>query len=1583
MSEKLTLAAGAGTTPTGVGRASRRSDEHGLALHLADAPRRFAGMARALGLAAMLACTEESGTETAADTSIPAFPDIVFPEADVPEGGDALSSDVPDPSDAPPNTSEVTPNDPDSVAPHGCAPNPCTDPGSRCDGDLLRTWDGPGECTIGEDRLMFTCTYPEPEVRDCAAEGQRCLEEKGICVPCLEDADCGVLEVCDVTVFLCRPACALDAYEENDTQDAAAAIAAPAVLTDLNVCGLDPDWYAVSLTEPSALRVTLTSEIISDDLTVRVVAADGTAVEPSPDTPLTVHTPTLPTGTHFIEVRGALPGVSLPYAMALELGAGPSCVPNPCVAPGTSGCEGNSVVAYTTDGVCTEVEGQPSCSYTAEAQVDCGAGHCLAGGCSPYRLPVPGELVLSELMVKPGGSVATAPGQWLEITNAGTATVTLQTLEIRIDGATAPPLGAHYLAPGDTAVVGRSPNTELNGGVLVDLVTPLPLWSALATVELFAGDTMLDDVDVDDSFPAAPGASLALLPAHFTPDANDAGSAWCRSRTPYGLGGAGTPGAVNGPCTYTIADCRAVIRKAGGTHAPLDDGAVLQAGDPITAAARVHIPGLTDLTDAFDSTHPLIATEFGFGLSASPDDNWAWEPASADTLLLEPLVDQWTADLGVTPAGKWHMAFRVTGDASESWVLCDADGSAFDGGVPLEVRTNACKPGACPVPQTECDGDVLRFYDEGSVTCQSELGVAKCQSSPSVSVDCAATGKLCDAAELACVGCEGDDECTPPFEACVDGSCVPRCTDDAREDDDSPDTAASVGLGALTGVVCAGDPDHLGLPVLAGDRLTLTVTPTAGGPLLVELLDPSGGTQLYAGVSADGSTYLVDAPSGTSGLWVLRVSVPSGGNATYAVSTAASPNGCLAAPCAATQSSCANESTLEIRDLAGCTPGEGLARECEYAATPLTYACGVLCIDGACQNTRPPAAGELVLTEVQRDGEQWWIELVVKASNLAATGVELRGGATVYGRFDLPQLAPGTRVVVTSAPGIPASIVLLASATSPLPEAAAVTLAHGAVTIDTATWAMGLSQAVGVHTSHSQPTDNDLAAAFCPQVSIYLGASYGTPGAENDACPLTGLWCRFQHPEASEEAPSASFEAFVRVFAGSVTELTAGVDTDPYQRLRVQTGYGPPEAPPATWASWVDAKPNPSWDAQNAIPFPEPPNDEYSATLSAPGTPGSFHVAGRLSGDRGLTWLYCDLGSSNPSQDGAANGYSPTTAATLVVTNPCPPNSCLTPPPPRCEGADRVVPVAPGFCSMSAGTLHCDYTEQRSTCTFGCINAACVLAAAAQPGDVVLTEVSVADGKVEWVEIWNPTGAAVAIGGYALNGAVLPASAYLLAGARRVIGFTTPGDITLPAVIPASAALTLSSDGGVEVAAIPIPTSGGLSLSEEPEGSPFGVRHCALPASPGLANGLCPVTIGWCRLQHPTSVLVDGGSSSTIYGRVWSDGLTGLTAGVDDYPGLLAEAGYGPAGTAPDASWSWTAAEPNPAWNGGTAIPTPEPNNDEYQTELVWPVSPGSYSFAFRFSGDGGETWLTCDTGVGAADGFSPSDAGDATVVLP
>ncbi|MBX0327401.1 alpha-amylase [Oscillochloris sp. ZM17-4] len=126
--------------------------------------------------------------------------------------------------------------------------------------------------------------------------------------------------------------------------------------------------------------------------------------------------------------------------------------------------------------------------------------------------------------------------------------------------------------------------------------------------------------------------------------------------------------------------------------------------------------------------------------------------------------------------------------------------------------------------------------------------------------------------------------------------------------------------------------------------------------------------------------------------------------------------------------------------------------------------------------------------------------------------------------------------------------------------------------------------------------------------------------------------------------------------------------------------------------------------------------------------------------------------------------------------------------------------------------------------------------------------------------------------------------------------------------------------------------------------------------------------IGWANLQWPPTISHTISATSrtdTIYGQVWIDGVTGLPGAT---PGLLAQVGYGPEGSAPT-GWTWADA----SFNGDAG------NNDEFMASLL-PEAVGSYDYAYRYSTTGGRDWLYADLGGPVAAGALPGSPGKLTV---
>ncbi len=129
-------------------------------------------------------------------------------------------------------------------------------------------------------------------------------------------------------------------------------------------------------------------------------------------------------------------------------------------------------------------------------------------------------------------------------------------------------------------------------------------------------------------------------------------------------------------------------------------------------------------------------------------------------------------------------------------------------------------------------------------------------------------------------------------------------------------------------------------------------------------------------------------------------------------------------------------------------------------------------------------------------------------------------------------------------------------------------------------------------------------------------------------------------------------------------------------------------------------------------------------------------------------------------------------------------------------------------------------------------------------------------------------------------------------------------------------------------------------------------------------------TVGWCSFKWPSFINSLPAYTIRTYGSLYIAGLTDVNQlGNDPAVNVVGQLGYGPANTAPAANtnWTWINAAPNPAYE-----PANTPNVDEYFADLNIPI-PGSYSAVYRFSGNGGQTWVYAGTsGSTSGNGLQP-----------
>ena len=146
-------------------------------------------------------------------------------------------------------------------------------------------------------------------------------------------------------------------------------------------------------------------------------------------------------------------------------------------------------------------------------------------------------------------AVTDANGEWFEVYNPMSVAADLNGLSIQSGSSSHVDRWRRrlLLLPGQYLVLGINGETASNGGVPVDYqYTGIALSNGSDSLSLLdrSGSQIIDSVSWDDglTFPDPTGASMALADPALS---NELGSNWCPSRTPFGDGDLGTPGAEN------------------------------------------------------------------------------------------------------------------------------------------------------------------------------------------------------------------------------------------------------------------------------------------------------------------------------------------------------------------------------------------------------------------------------------------------------------------------------------------------------------------------------------------------------------------------------------------------------------------------------------------------------------------------------------------------------------------------------------------------------------------------------------------------------------------------------------------------------------------------------------------------------------------------------------------------------------------------------------------------------------------------------------------------------------------------------
>ena len=567
-------------------------------------------------------------------------------------------------------------------------------------------------------------------------------------------------------------------------------------------------------------------------------------------------------------------------------------------------------------------------------------------------------------------------------------------------------------------------------------------------------------------------------------------------------------------------------------------------------------------------------------------------------------------------------------------------------------------------------------------------------------------------------------------------------------------------------------------------------------------------------------------------------------------------------------------------------------------------------------------------------------------------------------------------------------------------------------------WPDEAAHAMSLSPDSLDAESNDDPANWCDataDVPYGDGANFGTPGLPNTECYASADWCMIDRPSTAELRAGESFTVYVLFREEGATDVTTGIDE--IVGLAVELGVGVGGSLPDDAWSWVSAEANTAWVDQIS-----PDADQYRATFETT-EPGDFDYAFRVSLDDGGHWVYCD-GRGGAGANGSEDGYSPENAGELtVLPSPCENNPCTPPPADVCEDDGftlRDYSSAPGHCTPDGEDYTCEYDYLLTDCRLEggrCEDGACVAYPVASFGQIVITEImydphfDLEEDDAEWFELYNNSDQTLTLNGcivrddsnhttlvtglsldpmdYALfvrsddttvNGGLEPDHLFdfALLNDGGTLQLQCPDDSLVLQVVDS----VTYDDGGT----FPNARAASISLSRNAYGESYndnGANWCLGESAyfvgsitpemdnlgtPGAPNPLCPApdrAVDWCRLQGPLQLEAAAGLPVSFTGRVFEEGVTDATDGVDPgaEPGMRGQVGYGLDGTSPETAtdeWTWVDAEPTVGWDASLA----EPGIDEYTATVITPPE-GTYDVAFRFTLDNGVNWLYCDRDTG------------------
>ncbi|MBN2695283.1 hypothetical protein JXR93_11535 [bacterium] len=448
-------------------------------------------------------------------------------------------------------------------------------------------------------------------------------------------------------------------------------------------------------------------------------------------------------------------------------------------------------------------------------------------------------------------------------------------------------------------------------------------------------------------------------------------------------------------------------------------------------------------------------------------------------------------------------------------------------------------------------------------------------------------------------------------------------------------------------------------------------------------------------------------------------------------------------------------------------------------------------------------------------------------------------------------------------------------------------------------------------------TCSDHGVCMVENGEAYCDCEFGYQAADGLQCveELGIEWCGIKYPATiNSELNGTPVPVYGQLFIDGVTTQSQEQPFIKAQLGIVNTPVYQPLNP--SNLTWIDASFN----------IKDGNNHEYTANFPTT-TEGTYSYLYRFSMNGGETWRYCD--TRGVISDGVI--YS-------GVGNVTAPND-------PCSGVDC---GGHGVCQVSNSVATC-------SCNSGYNNS-----------ENSLVCVENAAATVEWCNIQYPTEINVSINtsktvfGQVLVPSITDSQATESTQLKGQLGYsTTPiTDVTTDPITWKDATFNTKVGNNHEYKTAWLLDTAGryyyIYRFSADNGTTW--RYCDKNGvvAETVASGVATVsgyTVSWCKIQSPLQYDADEGDSRFIFGQVYVDGVTDTLETAS--PSIKSEFAY--TIDRIRTLQSLTTLQ----WNSAT-FNVKYFSNHEYRYTLYLPEA-GNYSYVYRFSADGGNSWTYCD----------------------